>query len=162
LTKKIIEFTVKLTYENIEGGDVCEESARDNLREAIDNIRSSGGLTPDDISAEDLEVSIEDVETQKMATHEEASLLLAKHLLTMDSAFVTSFVNDRTTLSAIYNGDSMWNVNKLDVHIDELQAMLVRELSSLEGKALVEHFEYVEYPLNITYEGDSLYWLACD
>ncbi len=162
MTKKTVEFTVKLTYENIEGGDVYEESARDNLRDAIDSVRSNGGLTPDDISAEDLEVSITDVETQKIVTHEEASLLLAKHLLTMDSAFITSFINDRTTLSATYEGDSMWNVNKLAVHIDELQTLLIREFSSLEGATLVEHFEHVEYPFNITYEGDSVFWLACD
>lgn len=53
-----VEFTVKVKYSLEEGQKFCEASAKDNLLSAIENERQNNALTPDDISADWIEVSV--------------------------------------------------------------------------------------------------------
>lgn len=56
--KKKIKFIVGLEYEALEDSPICEDAMKDNLKAAIENERVNGALTPDDISAEKLKVTV--------------------------------------------------------------------------------------------------------
>tara|TARA_B100000749_G_C18445232_1_gene473956 strand:+ start:474 stop:668 length:195 start_codon:yes stop_codon:yes gene_type:complete len=56
--KKKVKFIVGLEYESLDDSPICEEAMKDNLKDAIENERINGALTPDDISAEKLKVTI--------------------------------------------------------------------------------------------------------
>ncbi len=53
---KELSFVVKVQYEDHEDGVICEDSMKDNLFSAIENERVEGGLTPNSISANWIDV----------------------------------------------------------------------------------------------------------
>jgi hypothetical protein len=62
MTSKTITFSVRITYEHNEDGVICEESATENLFEAIENERNNGCLTPCSFSAQHTSVEFMSVQ----------------------------------------------------------------------------------------------------
>jgi len=56
---RAIKFMVTVMYSSDDGGPICEESMKENLENAIENERVNGAITPDNISANHVEIEIE-------------------------------------------------------------------------------------------------------
>jgi len=56
MSQKTLEFTIRIDYDSDVNGVICEHAAKENLMDAIENERVNGALTPDDISATNVQL----------------------------------------------------------------------------------------------------------
>jgi len=160
MTNKNISFVVTMNYENVEGGAVCEQSARDNLNAAIERERANGGLTPHDISATELNVTVLSQATRKECHAEEAIAILIDAVMGNDGVTIEDFVNDIAEVECSYMEDSLWSVEGKLLDSQDIKGLIKQELNSIEGEALVATFEkWTDNSLNfnVKYHGDSVF-----
>ncbi len=157
MTNKYIEFTVKVAYESMDGEEVCEESAKNNLHGAIEQMRLNSALTPDNISASSVEVEISRTHEAKLLSMEEAIALFTAELLGNDGVTIEDFVNDHTSHSANYLEDSVWLIDDKQMCSRDLTCLLKQELDNYTGEDILSIFKkYTDFEY-IHYQGDSVF-----
>lgn len=163
LMKKVIEFSVKVTYETEDESPICEDAMRNNLQFAIENERVNGALTidaddSDTISASDVDIEVTQTTESSLLDMSGAVELFVKNMMAHDGVTIEDFINEQMPFECDYREDSVWRIDGNDMDDSELSEFLSKELANIQGETLMSHFADWADAVDIRYEGDSLFY----
>jgi len=109
-----IDYNVKVKYSLEAGASFCQQSANANLLAAIENERTNGALTPDDISADWVECEIKNcsktnLSVNKVSTEGKANILqLLKNTYCFFTSSGESIIIDLRELEVMEKRDGLF------------------------------------------------------
>lgn len=158
--KKVIEFSIKISYESDDGSPINEDAMQQALRDAIENERVNGALTQghDEISASDFELDAVNTTASNTLDTAGAIALFLQNLMEHDGVTIEDFIRSETNIQCSYTEDSLWLINGKLLDDTDIKTLLAKQLQDVETETLMRHFSEWADSVDIHYVGDDEFY----